>query len=142
MLSPQTVENLLETIGKQGDNKQAENQLMAFKPDPNYILCLMEVLQSSQSKMAQWVAAIEFKNTVASYWVRFLFSPFSYDSRRISKRSKGTTKSMPRLSRICSKLCLRNPEQWPICSTKGPSLSPKTSSLVGGTPCLQMLCLF
>ena len=47
----------------------AETQLMLFKQDPCYLICLMEILADDKYKPIEIVAALEFKNTIKMHWV-------------------------------------------------------------------------
>jgi len=62
-------ENIKAAAQSQGRNKKCEETLMIFREDPHYLVCLLDLINSTQDLSTQLVAAIEFKNTVYLNWV-------------------------------------------------------------------------
>lgn len=70
-LNLQTLNELFAALCTTGQiPHHVEESLMVFRADPGYLVCLLDLVLSTQNLDIQFRAAIEFKNTVVLHWVR------------------------------------------------------------------------
>lgn len=96
-LSPDNLETLFRATCQATISAQVEDNLMAFREDPSYLVLLLDLIGTTQDAGVQLRAAIEFKNTVLLHWVR-------WSDRRPNKRKLASTTCMLRLPNASSPL--------------------------------------
>lgn len=86
-LNLQTLNELFAALCTTGQiPHHVEESLMVFRTDPGYLVCLLDLVLSTQNIDIQFRAAIEFKNTVVLHWV-----PSAH--ARTSRKKTATTQS-------------------------------------------------
>ena len=69
VLSLDNLDTLFKATCQPTISAQVEDNLMAFREDPAYIVLLLDLIGTTQDPGVQLRAAIEFKNTVHLHWV-------------------------------------------------------------------------
>lgn len=64
-----SIQSLLHQTSGGQIPKHVEDNLMAFREDPTYLVLLLDILATSQDQVVLITASIEFKNTVLLHWV-------------------------------------------------------------------------